>query len=83
MTAFGEALGLLQHDVGNLHVLRGRLIEGGGDDLRVDAALHVGDFLRTLVDEQYNKVHLGVVGGDGVGHLLQQDGLTGLGLGHD
>ena len=24
-----------------------------------------------------------MVGGDGVGHLLQQDGLTGLGLGHD
>ena len=71
MAAFGEALGFLQDDVGDLHVFRGRLVEGGGDDLRVDAALHVGDLFGTLVDEQDDEVHLRVVGSDGVGHFLQ------------
>lgn len=61
----------------------GRFVEGRGDDFGVDGAGHVGHFLGTFVDEEHNHIYLGMVGGDGVGDVLHQDGLTGLGLGHD
>ena len=54
-----------------------------GDDFGVDGAGHVGHFFRAFVDEQHNHIYLGVVGCDGVGNVLHQDGLTGLGLCHD
>src|ERR1043166_238664 len=61
----------------------GRLSEGGGDDLGLDVFLHVGDLLGPLVDEQHDQDHFGMVLRDGVGHLLHQDGLPGLGRRHD
>ena len=39
--------------------------------------------LQKFVDEQDQQVNLGVVLGDGVGDLLQQDRLAGFGLGYD
>ena len=57
----------------------GGAVEGGGDDLALDRALHVGDLLRALVDEHDHEVGLGVVDADGVGDLLQDDRLTRLG----
>ena len=57
-----------------------RLVEGRSDDLGIDAGRHVGDFLRTLVDEEDDHIDLGVVGCDSVSDILQQDGLTRLGL---
>ena len=83
VAALYHALGFLEHDTGNLHVALGGLVEGGGDDLCVDGACHVGDLLGALVDEEHHEVYLGVVGGDGVGYLLHEDGLTCLGLCHD
>ena len=83
MTALDHTLGLLEYDAGDLHVTVGGLIEGGGDDLGVDGAGHIGDLLRTLVDEQHHNIGLGMVGGDGVGDVLHQHGLTGLWLCHD
>ena len=41
------------------------------------AALHVGDFFRTLVDQQHDQGHFGMVGGDRVGDRLQQHRLAG------
>ena len=70
MTAFGEALGLLQHDVSNLHMFGGRLVKCGCDDLGVYAALHVGDFLGTFVDKKDDEVDFRMVGRNGVGHLF-------------
>ena len=61
----------------------GRLVEGRGDDLGVDGASHVGNLLRALVDEQHHEVGLGMIGSDGVGDILHQDGLTRLWLSHD
>ena len=61
----------------------GGAVEGGGDDLALDRALHVGDLLRALVDEHDHEVGLGVVDADGVGDLLQDDRLTRLGRGDD
>ena len=46
-------------------------------------ALHVGDLFRALVDEQNDEDDLGVVGGDGVGDRLHQDGLAGAGRSDD
>ncbi len=40
-------------------------------------ALHVGDFFRTLVDQQNDQHDFRMVGGDGVGDRLQQHGLAG------
>src|SRR5712691_10682507 len=61
----------------------GGLVEGRGDDLALDGPLHVGDFLRPLVDQQHDEVDLGVVGGDGVGDRLQHHRLARAGRGHD
>jgi hypothetical protein len=43
-----------------------------------DVLLHVRDLLRPLVDQQHDEVDLGMVLRDGVGHLLEEDRLTGL-----
>jgi hypothetical protein len=43
----------------------------------------VDEITSPLVDEQDDEVHLGVVLSDGVGHLLHQDRLAGLGRRHD
>ena len=67
----------------DLHVARGRLVEGRGDDLALHRALHVGDFLRPLVDEQHDQVALGMIGGDRVGDVLQQHRLAGARRRHD
>jgi hypothetical protein len=58
-------------------VARGRLVEGRGHDLALHRALHVGDFLGPLVDQQHDEVDLRVVLLDGVGDVLQQHRLAG------
>ncbi len=72
-----QALGLLDHHFGDLHVARGRLVEGRGHDLALHRALHVGDFFRALVDQQHDQIALGMIGGDRVRDVLQQHGLAG------
>ncbi len=59
-----------------------RLVEGGCHHLRLDAALHVGNFFGAFVYEEDDFVNLGMVVCDGVGDALEQHCLTGLGLGH-
>ena len=78
-----QALGLLDHHVGHLHVARGGFVEGAGDDLAAHRAAHFGDFLRALVDQQHHEVNLGVVDRQRVGNRLQHHGLAGLGRRHD
>ena len=80
MSALHHALSLLQYDAGNLHVTVGRLVEGRGDDLSVDGTCHVCYLLRTLVNQQHHDICLGVVGGDSIGYILHEDGLTRLWL---
>ena len=58
-------------------------VEGGGDDLTLDDRAHVGDLFGALVHEDDHEVHLGVVQFNGLGHLLDDHGLTGLGRGDD
>ena len=74
-----EALGLLDDHFGDLDMAHGRLVEGRGDDLAVHRALHVGDLLRALVDQQHDQIALGVIGGDRLRDILQKHGLAGAG----
>ena len=64
LAVLDQALDAVEHELGDLDVVLGRLVEGASDDLALDRALHVGDLFRTLVDEQHDEVDLGVVGGD-------------------
>src|SRR5690606_307648 len=70
-------------ELGNGRVVFGGTVEGRVDDLALDRALHVGDLLRPLVDEDDHEVALGVVLGDRVGDRLQHRRLTRLGRGDD
>ena len=83
VTTFHHALILLQHDAGNLHVPLCGLVECRGYDLGIHRAGHVGHFLGTLIDEQHHQVCLGMIACNAVGNVLQQQGLTRLGLGND
>lgn len=83
MTALHHSFGFVQDDLGDLHVTLCRLVEGGSDDLGVHASRHVGDLFGTLVDEQDDHVHFGVIGCDGIGNVLEEHRLTRLGLRYD
>src|SRR4030095_183878 len=78
-----QPLGLLDHHVGDLDVPLRRLVEGGGDHLALHGPLHVGDFLRALVDEQDDEVDLGMVRRDRVGDRLQHHRFACPRRGHD
>ena len=73
-----QALGALDHHLGDLHVARGRLVEGRADDFAAHRALHLGHFLGPLVDQQHDQVDLGVVGDQRVRHVLHHHRLAAL-----
>lgn len=81
MAALDHPLGLLEHHLGHLHVARGLLVEGRGDDLGLGVARHLGHLLGALVDEQHNQIDVGMVVGYGVDNRLHEHRLTRLGLG--
>ena len=64
-------------------VLFGRTVEGRRRNFTTNAATHVGDFFGTLVNEQHDEVHVGIVRLDGLCDLLHHRGLTGLRRRHD
>ena len=72
------ALGDLEGHLGDVGVVLGRLVEGRGDDLALDAAAHVRDLLGPLADERDHEEDLRVVGADAVGDLLEEHRLAGL-----
>src|SRR6476646_2593510 len=78
-----QALGALDRQLGDRGVVLGRTVEGGGDDLTLDRALHVGDLLGALVHQDDHEVRLGVVGRDRVGDGLQDHRLARLGRADD
>ena len=82
LAEFDHSLGLFDDHLGDLDMPRGWLVEGGADHLGrrpLDRALHVGDFLGALVDQEHHDIRFGVVGQDAVGDLLEEDGLAGSG----
>ncbi len=72
-----QPLGLLDHHLGDLHVARGGLVERRGHDFAAHGARHLGHFLGTLVDQQHDQIHVGMVRGDRGGDVLQQHRLAG------
>src|SRR4051812_30672000 len=73
-----QPLGPLDGQLRDGRVVRRWPVEGRGDDLALHRALHVGDLLGPLVDEDDHEVALGVVRGDRVGDRLQHHRLAGL-----
>src|SRR5450830_756260 len=74
---FDQALGLLDHHFGNLHVAGWRLIERRGNHFAAHGALHFGHFFRTFIDQQHDQVNFRVVTRNVRCNVLQHDGLTG------
>ena len=74
---FDQALGFFQHHLGHLHVARGRLVEGRGDDFAAHGALHFGHFFRTFVDQQHDQRDVRVICRDRMRDVLQDHGFTG------
>ena len=74
---------VLEDDLGDVDVLVGHLVGGGGDDLALDRTTKVGDLLGPLVDEEHDELGLRMVGRDAGGHLLEEGGLAGLRSGND
>ena len=66
------------HHFGDLHVARGRFVEGRGDDFALDRARHFRDFLGALVDQQDDHDHIGMIGRDRVGDVLHHHRLAAL-----
>ena len=60
-----------------------RAVEGRGNNLTLNGALHIGHFFRTLVYQDHHQVHVRVVHGNCVRNGLQHEGLTGLRRGHN
>src|ERR1039458_6048254 len=74
---FDQPLSLLDHHFRNLHVAGSGLVEGRGNALALDGALHVGDFFRALVDQQHHQHDFRVIRSNRIRHVLQQHGLAG------
>ena len=80
---FDQALGLFDHHFRDLDVANRRLVESRGNDLASDRPLHVGHFLRPLVDQQDDQITLRVICRDRLRDILQQDRLSGSRRRHD
>ena len=78
-----QALGLFDDHLGDLDVAHRRLVEGRGNHLALHRALHVGDFLRPLVDQKHDQIAFRMIVGDRMGDVLQQHGLAGARRRHD
>ena len=85
VAALDHAPGFFHDHLRHLDVADRLLVEGRGHDLHRlgGVAAEVGHLLGPLVDEEHDDVHLRMVGGDGVGDLLEDDRLAGPGRGDD
>ena len=72
-----QALGFFDDHFRDLNVTHRRLVEGRRDDLALHRTLHVGDFLRPLVDQKHNQIAFRVIVRDRVRDVLQQHRLPG------
>jgi len=78
VTQLDQTLCTLDGELGDGGVVFGRAVEGRGNDLALDGALHVGDLFRALVDQYDHEVNLWVVLADRLGDCLKNQGLSGL-----
>jgi hypothetical protein len=76
LAAFHHAAAALDHEARKAHVRFQILVVGGGDDFGLDRALEIRDFLGALVNQKNHRMNFGMVGGDGVGDLLEDGRLA-------
>ena len=72
-----EALGLLDHHFGHLHMAHRRFVEGRRNDFALYRALHIGDFFRPLINQQDDEIAFGMIGGNRLGDVLEKNRLAG------
>ncbi|MNW05383.1 hypothetical protein D3C71_2016210 [compost metagenome] len=58
---FNQTLCTLQYKLSNFNMILWKFIEGGCDNLALNRALHIGNFLRTLINQEYKKLYLGMI----------------------
>ena len=73
---FHQALGFFDDHFGHLDMALGRLVKGGADHLPLDRTLHVGHFLRPLIDKQHEQDNVLVIFGNAVGKHCKQHGFA-------
>ena len=83
MTAFGHALGFLQHNARNFYVALSLLIESGSNNLSLYATRHIGNLFGAFVNQQYQQLNFRMIFRNGIGNVFQQHRLTRFGLRHD
>ena len=71
-----EPLRLFDHHLCDLDVAHRGLVEGRGHHLAIHRTLHVRHFFRTLVDEKHDQIAFRMIGGDGLGDVLQEHRLA-------
>ena len=79
---FYHALGFFNHHFGHLDVAGGGFVESGGDDFAAYGTAHFGYFFRAFVNQQDDEFGIRVVGGDGMGDVLQHHGFARFGRGN-
>ena len=73
MTTLDHTLGLVEHNLSDTDVTICWLIEGRSNNFGIYAGCHVGHFLWTLINEQDDHIHLGVIRCDCISNILQQN----------
>jgi hypothetical protein len=76
LPGFHHAAAALDHEAGEPHMGLEVLVVRGGDHLGLDGALEIGDFLGRSSISSTITCTSGMVGGDGVGDLLEDGGLA-------
>ena len=60
-----------------------RFVEGRSNNFSLNGAHHVGNFFRTLINQQHHEVGVGMIARNGIGNVFHEHGLTGFGLCHN
>ena len=67
---FNKAASLFNRHFSNLDVSFRRFIKSRSDNFTFDDSLHVGDFFRTLIDQQDDQNNFRIVDRNGIGNIL-------------
>ena len=70
---FHQAFGALRHHLRNPFMALWQFVKGGVDYFHIGAYNRLPDvrhFLRALVNQEDHQMHVRMVGGNGLGHLL-------------
>ncbi len=71
-----QTLGFFDDHFSDLNVAGRLFVKGRADDFALHRALHVGHFFRTFVDKKDDQLNLGMVRGNRIRDVLQEDRLT-------